>query len=738
MKKTLFICELLLLICGKAGSTILENPIYEFKNSGIENVIKIELNKHETRIHVHCTFIPNWWVKFPTTTFIRETGTDQKILATGIIGGEFGKEIYMPASGDSTFILIFPPLDKKIKKIDYGEDTKASIYGISLDKKQKKQNTVHTVPAEVEKWIGDELRNAPVKEPLETDIHTDSFFNPKKSRIVGYIKGYDPRLDFNTGIIYIENVLTRENFPTVVEIHPDGRFETEFQIKHPLHSHIFLSNRAIPFYTEPGQVLGMILDWEEFLVADRKRNIRYRFKDIDFRGPLSTTNRELLKVELKSHDYKSLEQATKSTAPDEFKEKQYEIIKENTNLIQTALKKGEISPKSAALLDMESRASFGTFLFDYINDRRYYGSQEPENTLLKAKLPKGYYDFLQYIPWQNPFLLTADVYDSFINRFEYCEPFSNALARNPYAPLQKPEKTFLEYIETLGIKLNDEEQALKIWADTLERVKYKENKEKVEQMQEKIRAFNEKHKEHIPQYRKLYIDTIPPTSRDQILMDEWKAKDSVLIHELGLTPNLSYEIAKVRSLDRNFSYANKEESERLLQAMVKNLSHPYLKQEAERIFRKNHPSESNEATELPEGKATEIFRKIIDPHKGKILFVDFWATWCGPCVSGIKRNQEIRKKYKDNPDFDFIFITDEGSPQDQYDSFIKEQDMQHTYRLTTDEYNYLRQLFRFNGIPRYIVIDAQGRLLNGNFSMHQFEYELMKILGKDKTENDSN
>lgn len=150
-----------------------------------------------------------------------------------------------------------------------------------------------------------------------------------------------------------------------------------------------------------------------------------------------------------------------------------------------------------------------------------------------------------------------------------------------------------------------------------------------------------------------------------------------------------------------------------------------------RLFTETFPEEKKTVYPLPNGIATDVFRKITDPFKGKILFIDFWATTCGPCVAGIKTMQPNREKYKDNKDFDFIFITDErSSPKADYDKFVKEQGMKNIYRLPIDDYNYLRQLFKFNGIPHYTVIDKEGNVMSNNFQMHNFESELNGILSK--------
>src|SRR5690606_36363644 len=119
------------------------------------------------------------------------------------------------------------------------------------------------------------------------------------------------------------------------------------------------------------------------------------------------------------------------------------------------------------------------------------------------------------------------------------------------------------------------------------------------------------------------------------------------------------------------------------------------------------------------------------PYKGKILFVDFCATSCGPCVAMIQRMKDTREKYKDHPDFDFIFITDDrSSPEKRYDNFVEEQALDKTYRIALEDFYYLRELFKFNGIPRYIVIDKEGKILDDDFEMYKFESELEKVLAQ--------
>ncbi len=69
--------------------------------------------------------------------------------------------------------------------------------------------------------------------------------------------------------------------------------------------------------------------------------------------------------------------------------------------------------------------------------------------------------------------------------------------------------------------------------------------------------------------------------------------------------------------------------------------------------------------------------------KGKIVIVDFWATWCAPCKIEIPEYNRIREKYKDRG-VEFLGVTFESSEEDTRD-FIKEFEMKYPVGMATDE-----------------------------------------------------
>ena len=58
-----------------------------------------------------------------------------------------------------------------------------------------------------------------------------------------------------------------------------------------------------------------------------------------------------------------------------------------------------------------------------------------------------------------------------------------------------------------------------------------------------------------------------------------------------------------------------------------------------------HPAGRTASYQLPAGKATDIFRRIIAPHAGKVLFIDFWGIYCGPCRGGIQATADLQREF---------------------------------------------------------------------------------------------
>jgi thiol-disulfide isomerase/thioredoxin len=747
MKKNILIIFLALLSSNTFAQYVIENPDYGM-NHIPGNITKIELTADATILHFHIKYPTGQWILVPKGSYIQDVNGDEKLYVTKTTGISLEARYTMTESGEVSYQLYFPKLSASVKKVNFGEANEGGswfVYDIDIKKDTKTAILPKGIPEPVSKWMNNELKKV-TKKPI-ANFNSPQFFNKTTARLIGYIKGYDLRLGFKTGIIYTRNDITREDYPVVIEIHPDGRFEGDVPLTNATDTYLVINKERIKFYIEPEQTVAMILDWNQFLNADRIGNLSNNFKSITFKGPLAKINEDLLEYNSTPFNYNSFSEKMKTISPQAFKEEEAIDYKKNTDNLATYLKNNSISDKAKVLLKNKINLEHANHLFNFVSDRDYYSKQDTLNPILKIPVENNYFDFLQDLDLNDQSLLVINDFSTFVNRLEYSKPMfiypktkSNASSIKPDI---EPEKAFNKYLEDEKIVVTENDKAL---------IESQKNKtfSSDEAYREFEKQFSEPYKNAIKAYSKKYMQSFFNIKPEKISMETWQLRDSIVKNVFHLEKNLVYEIIKIRSIDFDIKSCDSENAHNYWSELQKDITNPFLKEEGERIVNKQFPVNSFEnkssndnlnhkvninatafSNKLPEGKATEIFKNIINSHKGKILFIDFWATTCGPCVAAIKQMKDTRKEYKDNTNFKFVFITDESqSPIESYNKFVKEQELENIYRLSSDDYNRLRQLFKFNGIPRYVVIDKKGEMINDDFPMHNFNYLLDGILEK--------
>ncbi|MDR1808931.1 MAG: hypothetical protein LBR34_00815, partial [Prevotella sp.] len=187
MKKISLTGLLLLFLCSSisARNIVINNPAYEFSATGMAHIDKIEVDENDTRLHIRITLPKDDSWRFSKFDCIEDCATGNRLNATDIERGEFNKFIKMPTSGDASFVLIFPPLNKKVKKINFCDAGTPLIFGISLNPNDTLRPK--SIPAETYAWIDAEIDKA--KRKTLMNVASGDFFDADTARLIGCIKG---------------------------------------------------------------------------------------------------------------------------------------------------------------------------------------------------------------------------------------------------------------------------------------------------------------------------------------------------------------------------------------------------------------------------------------------------------------------------------------------------------------------------------------------------------------------
>ena len=117
-------------------------------------------------------------------------------------------------------------------------------------------------------------------------------------------------------------------------------------------------------------------------------------------------------------------------------------------------------------------------------------------------------------------------------------------------------------------------------------------------------------------------------------------------------------------------------------------------------------------------------------YKGKLVLMDFWATWCPPCRMELPRVQkEIWEKYGSNPKF-ALFAFDREEGWDKTLPFKKKN--HYTFPMIPDMKRQIFSLYATQFIPRLVLIDENGKIIYQSMGYDEGEFGKLLALLADK------
>lgn len=113
----------------------------------------------------------------------------------------------------------------------------------------------------------------------------------------------------------------------------------------------------------------------------------------------------------------------------------------------------------------------------------------------------------------------------------------------------------------------------------------------------------------------------------------------------------------------------------------------------------------------------KMFEDVLAEYKGKVVYVDFWGSWCGPCRGEMPSSQKLHSQFE-GKDVVFLYIAFErGQTREQNEASwkngIEKLDIKGVHFLpSNDASDAVSRKYQINGIPRYMLVDKTGKVVN--------------------------
>ena len=156
-------------------------------------------------------------------------------------------------------------------------------------------------------------------------------------------------------------------------------------------------------------------------------------------------------------------------------------------------------------------------------------------------------------------------------------------------------------------------------------------------------------------------------------------------------------------------------------AAVMALQNKYLEIQQRDITKSGILKSNNEVANMSDGE--QILRKITEPYRGRLVLLDIWGTWCGPCKLALSHSEEEYERLKDY-NLVYLYLANR-SPEDGWKNVIKEynvtgENVVH-YNLPADQQSAVEHFLQVHSWPTYKLIDRDGKVLDVNADPRDLE-----------------
>lgn len=785
MKKTIIALLALVSVVSQAKEKIVvwEQPATEV-NTEIEGyfsplleITRVEFAKDETRVFMHIADRPSNWVKIDSKSFLRADGKQYALKS--LEGMELNKETYLTDHGCVDVVLHFEPLPQKTQRFDFTEgdfkgawqllgveqaSTRASqlfpsnwrniqtgdweisfydecaIYDCQFwNYKQREQkgdkytivleNGGKEVAVNVDKnKAGKRFMTIDGKESEYNFISSITLPDyPQKDTSTSF-KDSNYKTDTVTFVGWLKDMPKMENFEYEVSLYDGifggdretevsskvdalGRFEMKVPILNTAEAFIDWERTYIRTMLEPGETYLLLYDFKGGHKMFMGKNCRLQNEILAH--PIAWVGVHAESRDMERDAALKFFEDAKADKADAMNELQ-KVIAEHPNISDRYINylTGNYNAQECASL-MQGRFSMKNWnvpseILDYVNQQGWQQAIKPYTTYREfSTFKRDYIEQLVadrfYVPTKRGHIIPSE---------------------NQYAPILR------KYRDAGKLQISDEELALlERYGNDNRRYAYIE----LEDSAEVNKVFSDFYNQD---YVRKVMAIMEREDINQILKDEYPMfniyrHESILdslgcdqdLRDIIITNELFGQLDNYRQplSDNVMNYLEENVKMPTAKAFLKDKQEKYLAIQRKDISKSPSLKSAEDVANMSDGE--KILRKLIEPYKGKIILMDIWGTWCGPCKEALSHSQEEYERLKE---FDLVYLYLANNSSDEaWQNVIKQYDVLGDnvvhYNLPSDQQEAIEHFVKITGYPTFKLIDREGNLLDVNADPRDLE-----------------
>jgi thiol-disulfide isomerase/thioredoxin len=579
----------------------------------------------------------------------------------------------------------------------------------------------------------------------------------------GCIKDYNSQTGGKTLQIYVDDIIEGKQNSFFARISEDGYFSVKLPLYYP---HVVWVRSALfngSVFMEPGKELFQMIG--QGVCGSTSL----------FMGEPDKINTDLAQLaKINSFNYEEMLSNILDMKPSMYKAYCQDLQEKDNAATDSVMRTGTIGAKAYQVKKLEIEYRYANYIIEYdwnyrtaIHNKNKVSDRQNEEIKMDT-LSAGYYNFINKEMANNPLAVLTSGYNVFVNRIKYLDlvrddkivyKTSDIMEewRKTGNSFSKQEEIMIGKLKEIELLENAPEQKefkdkyemprekfLKKYRDSIpDLYKYRHDIENAiimktltgkgisfsDEEKQLLKAFetndNLESSKSIREFYKTYGDSLRKFNSDhrdftKSLFNKKRqiSRNKNLSAIFGIQKGFATDIMTAQDYCSGILDEMAPVSDNELHTLQQQITDPFVFKYIE-FCNENIKHESGKTKtgynikEVPKTKPELVFDSLMIKYKGKVVFVDFWATWCGPCRMGIER-MKILKEEMEGENVAFVYITNQTSPEKTWLKMIPDIKGDH-YRVSFDEWSYMSSKFNISGIPHYVLVGKNGRVINPDF-----------------------